>query len=251
MPASQVDDETRAFIIEHFIYVAVLSDISLGVESYKWVLEDAMLLIPMISKSEHKATGMFCGAAHDLFQLIPQVTVFSRKLIKEQDESTELSSETLSTYKSLRSSIITWRSTSSNEGFTISGKIYQQALLVYLEASMSRIEQSGPISTTAAASREEAIDTATTLLESLPLDTDIATTLCWPIAIIGSCATLPRHQQTITQRLKLMHCMLGFGNLSTTQRLLRTIWADNSSGRAGPWSIEPLMRKEGEIIAFL
>ncbi len=251
MPSSKLDNETRAFVIEHYIYVSVLSKISLGVEPEDPVLEDAKLLVPMVISSPGKATGMFCGAAHDLFQLIPQVTAFSRKVIEEQDNKGVASWDSIKTYLDLRSTITDWRPHTDNEGFSISGKIYKQSLLLYLESSMSRSGGTGSLESTASISLEEAMDAATELLESLPLDCDIATTLCWPIAIIGSCAKQARHQRIISQRLNLMHCMLGFNNLDSTQKLLSVLWTDKELGSVGPWSIEPQMRRQGDIIAFL
>lgn len=251
LPSSKLDNEIRAFVIEHFIYVAVLSNISLGAESDNWILEDVRLLIPMVLRSPGKATGMFCGAAHELFQLIPQVTIFSRKVVEEQDATGFASWASINAYVTLRSSITAWCSDTDNENFDISGKIYQQALLLYLELSMTRSGGAGSLESTAATSVKEAMETATELIECLPLDCDIATTLCWPIAVIGSCATQAKHQCVISQRLKLMHCMLGFNNLESTRQLLDVLWSDKELGVVGPWSIEPQMRKQGAIIAFL
>jgi hypothetical protein len=76
---------------------------------------------------------MFCGVATDPYQLIPAVSILARQRENDEENSEPASWNTVSMYLSLRSKIQSWTPSSSDIYLTTSWKIYQQALLVFLE----------------------------------------------------------------------------------------------------------------------
>lgn len=63
------------------------------------------------------------------------------------------------------------------------------------------------------------------LLETLPVQSCIATTMCWPMAVLGSYAILQPHRIAVRQYLLSMEAIFGFRNMTRTRMLLEYIWS--------------------------
>jgi len=241
---SELDEDTRTFLVECYAYNAVLSNISLGADSDSWTLEDATLLFPLIRNSKSRGSGMFCGVATDLYQLIPRVSILARQRENDQEILGSASWNTVSTYLSLRSKIQNWTSSSSDIHLTTSGKIYQQALLVFLETVYGKhdwkLEQSPSV--------DRAFNDVAKLFETLPVNLPISTTLCWPLAILGTCARQIGQRNMIRQRLEDMYEFLKLENIQETKRFLDIVWSKSKYVNVNPIDLEWIMRDEGFVI---
>lgn len=134
----------------------------------------------------------------------------------------------------------------SDKTFPISGKICQLALTALLaEASFRCVVaggngDNGPLHPVAAESSHEPgnlapganfqsqtihlVTESLSLLDLLPVQSWVVTTMCWPIAVLGSYATLQAHRSTIRQYLMDMEVTFGFQNMARTRMLLEYIW---------------------------
>ncbi|RQM07481.1 hypothetical protein DH86_00002995, partial [Scytalidium sp. 3C] len=79
LPESQLDEDTRTFIIERYAYTAALANITLGAESDDWILDDMSLLLPIMKNGLGNSSSNMSGHIHELFQLIPTVSKLARK----------------------------------------------------------------------------------------------------------------------------------------------------------------------------
>jgi hypothetical protein len=78
--------------------------------------------------------------------------------------------------------------------WVVCGRIYQQALMVYLETA--RIEVETDIT--------QYIHATIDLLDILPQTAPTSVTLCWPLVMIGSRTTNEEYPEIIRQRLEAM-----------------------------------------------
>lgn len=76
---------------------------------------------------------------------------------------------------------------------------------------------------------KDLISQAVVLLDEMPVISAISTTLCWPLAVLGSYATLRSHRVTIQSFLVDMEMLFGFRNMGQTRSLLESIWNRNSA----------------------
>jgi hypothetical protein len=239
LPENQLPNQTRAFLIERYMYTMTLGHITMGSESDEWVLNDAATLSPMIQ------TQPGSGGVHELFMLIPIVSVTARQLATEQSHG-RVSENTLSDHRRLFLSIQSWQPYSDDAIHNLCGKLYQQALLVYLASTDdTKTEESSIYSSHV----QEAFDTFISILEPIPPESTISTTLCWPLAIFGSCARSTEHRRFIRERLDLLSRVYSAQSVRDTKILLEKMWEENS-GMASPLSFEYMMKREGTTVLF-
>ncbi|EEP78063.1 predicted protein [Uncinocarpus reesii 1704] len=129
-------------------------------------------------------------------------------------------------YYDLRSQVLSWQPPSdARDDFITGGRIYQQAILCYLDASFA----SPPL--TAQTDLPDFIcerfETLKHLLDELPVDAPISHTLCWPLALFGSLARKAEQREFIIHRLQAMWEILHLGNIRTTMRFLERLWDDH------------------------
>lgn len=228
LPSSVLATNLRGFIAEFYAYLAVLADISFE----KDVQDGSCIEFPLLFANDilsHRAAGMLLGCAQGLFELIPQISRLSRRRLIEEEDFGRCSVETLNTYFHLRDHISQWNAPAdgTESSHVICGLLYQQALLVYLESSIRKFELISPESTSFI---ENALDRFVNLLNSLPVESPISTTLSWPIVVLGSCARSTRHREIIASRLEKLSKSLGMGCIRQSQRLLEKIWSVDSLG---------------------
>ncbi|RFU27346.1 hypothetical protein B7463_g9004, partial [Scytalidium lignicola] len=255
LPESQLDQETRAFLIERYAYTIVLANISMGEESDSWVLHDVAQLFPLMKSSYTGTLGSgTIGCVHELCRLIPTVSSLAMKRQKEESLGIE-SWETISTFLSLYTTIKKWESVCTDEFYTLCGKIYQHTLLVYLASSFERYEQQANNDVFYGSEYSPLVGLAFSnfipLLDSVPVDSPMSSTLCWPLVVFGSCAKLAEHRELVRARLLAMSSVIGMGNARETCSLLDILWSSGDYSQANPLSIEPIMKKEKMTVMFL
>lgn len=218
----------------------VLAHITMGAESDEWVVHDAATLFPMMQ------TSRSYGCVHELFQLIPTVTILARKM-SEETKRGSASDDLMTEYLMLRSAISSWQPDSDDEVHSLCGKLYQQALLVFL-ASFS--EQGGE-STEAGYPEEvqQAFDIFIPILDSVSPQASISTTLCWPLAIFGSCARTDEHRAVIANRLEILSDVYSAQSVRDTKVLLEKMWQRPTM--TNPLCLEQIMREGNTAVLFL
>ncbi|KAH7140271.1 fungal-specific transcription factor domain-containing protein [Dactylonectria estremocensis] len=241
LPNSKLDEGTRAFVLERYAYTMTLAHITMGPESDGWVIDDLALVFPTIQNSPSS------GCVHELFQQIPSVSIMARQWAAET-RSGNVSDDTIIEYESLHFSISSWLPDSEDEIYRLCGLLYQQALLVYLAAS-STSEMDAPLGYSTQV--QEAFDHFIPLLESIPPDSSISTTLCWPLAIFGSCARTVEHRRVISQRLDVLSSVYSAQSVRDAKLLLEKLWQEEEPHLASPLSLERIMKEQKMTVLFL
>lgn len=251
LPSSRLDDETRTFLVEIYSFLVVVSEISISENSDGWILEDASFLFPLISV-KGRGSGFICGSAQNLFQLIPQASAVARKCIAEQTNFGSTSWETVSAFLSIRSTVQRWGSQATNSADIICGKLYQQAILIYLETSFRTFDQTGAVAffeySTAV---QQAFQISISLLESFPIDSAVSTALCWPLVVIGACAMTSQHQSIIYQRLIDTSDYVGISHARRAAQLLEMVWKKDHTSQRSPLILSKVMEEQSRPIYFV
>src|SRR4051794_19011333 len=75
---AELDVELRGFIIEFYLYIAILSNTQLGSEWTGLIIKDCSWLYGG-GTADCKSWGMLFGCANDLFGIIPLVSAFAHR----------------------------------------------------------------------------------------------------------------------------------------------------------------------------
>ncbi|KIW73682.1 hypothetical protein PV04_01780 [Phialophora macrospora] len=246
LPRSLLDESTRALLCELYVYVMATSAIP-GQMADVSLVEDSSLFLPIITSGRNARSGLWCGAALELFLTIPQVSLLTGRLHREALAGI-VSLDTKLATSSLQSTISTWTTESTDESFVACGKLYQQALLVCLgspiAASNAHPENDSVVV-------QEACWHLDHLLESLPIESPISTTLCWPLVVIGLRTKDSYYQNIIRQRLTAMMGHLVLRNIQEVLRLLECVWANEEHASDHPLTMASMMLEHGFCILFI
>lgn len=236
-----LDSNIRGFAIEYYTYSATLSDVILddefNMDPSKTTTDPIISELPL---STYDGFGALCGCAHSLFPLIPQLSSLTRRLWTERRERGNISSATVSNLLLMESRIREWRppKSATDSVFARCGRIYQQAMIIYL------------IQSTKTDAQEFYRDNQTTglpferfigLLQDMPLEGPISQTLCWPLAVAGCCMVEPLHRKIVHQRLIDMYEAIGIRNYVETAEWLTEIWNAHDA-QSEPANIYELLR---------
>jgi hypothetical protein len=235
-----MDESIFEFLKEFYIYLTRITEISYDSECPPSETEctdpDPNAVGTWISPKSH---GMLVGCSYELFNMIPRVAALSRRKRERlrrtksgrpmTDEMSEELEQDTAYYYAMRSQILAWQPpANAHRDFITCGEIYRQAVLCYLDISFAD---------PAVLAQPEAPDfvhacfnNLNQLLEILPLDAYITSTLCWPMALFGSLAKDEAQRAVIYNRLQAMWDVMRLGNITATMRFLERLWADLRSG---------------------
>ncbi|CAI0646569.1 unnamed protein product [Colletotrichum noveboracense] len=244
---SQLGPDTRAFLKERYAYIMTLAHISMGQESDLWVQEDIAHLFPT-SRAEPES-HFTSGCVHELFGLVPTVSVVARRTRDELRRGIGLGEAVIECWR-LRSIILSWQPRSNDEVYRLCGQLYQQTLLVYLESALDSdtgcmASRGSDLSLT-----EKTLDDFIRFLKMVPTDSPISTSMCWPLAIFGSCAKSTEQKNFISRRLEELSLMYATQSVRDTQRLLEMIWGQKDPDMESPLCFADFMKKEGKTVLF-
>lgn len=251
LPASRLHEDTRTFISELYAYTATLANVTLGIKSDDWISDD-MALFLMTKNGPTESSGKISGRIYELFQLIPAVSKLARK--RETEEYLQLGTwDTRSSYLSLgrrsylgnqmsRTKFVQCAvgSTNKHSSSTSSFERFDKSLKDGVDSG----SMYSPLVKTSFNSYIE-------LLLSVPVESPISTTLCWPLVVFGSCAKLPEHCDAIRRRLTAMSTVLALVHALEASRLLEILWVKGDSSLAHPLSLEAIIKEENITILFL
>lgn len=244
LPKHVLNQSIRAFLVERYTYTMTLAHISMGPESDEWVLKDAAMLFPMMQNESPEVPGAdadsISGGVHELFQLIPMISVLARHWRAETHLGIRLG-HTITELSELRSAVASWQPSRDEGVRSLCGRLYQNALLVYIAACFDD----------EADSVQKAFDAFTAFLASIPVDSPISTTMCWPLAVSGSCARTKAHRQVIAQKLDQLSTAYASQSVRDTKRLLERLWERGEVCMANPLGLEDMMKKERRTVLLL
>jgi hypothetical protein len=252
----QLDTSIYGFLVEAYAYIAVIADFSMTIYSEEWRCEDSTILYST------RLPGIHCGCAASLFALIPSITTLASNLALERENRfldvfhTEAYTPlTTSFYNSLHQEISNWKvpchiTDPALIGF---GRIYQQAMLLCLQITFYQHSvQSDELSTLV----QSYIDHIITLFKDIPANSTVNTTICWPLAVLGSCVTTVKDREFVTHRLDDMYGRFHFGNLLETRKFLQTLWDQIDEGSRSnmfmsPTDIQNAILTQNRTIVFV
>ncbi|KAH9214096.1 fungal-specific transcription factor domain-containing protein [Leptodontidium sp. 2 PMI_412] len=247
-------DSTIDFVMELYAYVTCITDLTVEDGPLGAVYpETESKFGPLISS---RSPGMLLGCAYELFHVVPLISDFCVRqrnaklsLGKTQVDSSdcyELGKE----YSALRLKVSTWEPPAdATSDFANAGRVYQEALLAFLEMSATDAPDSEVI--------KDRTDVAMILLSNIPQHAPIAVTLYWPLSLFASITHNTQYRETIRERFQQMYDDLGIGNILTIIDFLDLLWDDQTDTTlrntlpVQSTSLQSLTRKHGTDISFL
>lgn len=247
---SSIPNEMRKFLVEYYTYAATLSMISINPHS-----STQSMLMPELENmacelASENYVGHLCGCWLELLLLIPRIFELGcRALTGETGNSPNFpSSDDFVAFGSLQIQILSYSPNPTvNLEVSLAGRIFQKTILLYLLTIFSAFpsENAGSYSNLVSSTIVEAIS----LLETVPAQHRINTSLCWPIAVLGSSISDDYHQRILRTRLHTMLQSIGLGNIHRTLLLLEQMWLLPPEGRS-PWTIYKSMQDHSIWISF-
>ncbi|KAK9238149.1 C6 zinc finger domain protein [Lipomyces kononenkoae] len=246
---STSDPETALFVMELYAYILTVSSSSLAVDENYSLVRDSELVFAAIEAMNKPVTGMLFGCAYELFGLIPSAArVPGKGNLSDKLNATETDLlQGTSKRCELRSRVQSWvPGPVSGRDPVIAGKLYQFALLLLLEDYQVSFS-----SYNTEAESNNFVSNFIYLLRSLPVDSDVATTLCWPIAVAGSYAHEPEHRRFIRQYLLSMEARYQFGNIIQVLGLLDSLWDRSHDTCSHPGDLITAMKSKGIFVMLV
>ncbi|EEU37255.1 uncharacterized protein NECHADRAFT_37042 [Fusarium vanettenii 77-13-4] len=237
----------HAFVIEYYVYTAIISMISMDPSA-----STGHLLAPELEYEAHFLVesgyvGQLCGSWLSLLLLIPRIFDFGRRRVAADVQPSFPTADDFLNFSSLHAEITSFTPSPlvDSEVATCS-YIFQQAVHLYLLTAFG-VGDSGQV--TQQLSLENALVAAFLYLEQLPASARINTSMCWALAVIGSCTADDERRDVLRQRLNTMFVTIGLGNISSTLSLLEHIWARPREEQS-PWIICRIMYEHDMWISF-
>jgi len=255
--ALPIPKDLKDFIVEYYAYTATLSMLSIDTR-----VSSLSLLSPELEQLAHQLVddryiGSLCGCWLELLLLIPRVFSLGRRWRMQAEEmrsrgtsvdSVEDFSQNVAIFASLQAEILTWSSpTTAQPDCVIAGFIFQQALRLYLYTSLEGTGLGDGRSFSPLV--QSTVDRSMALFDQLTPTASINTSLCWPIAVIGSCILDTESRQKLRERLEIMLGTIGLGNMRETLKVLDHVW-EAGSDYEGPWDLCRVMQDHQIWISF-
>ncbi|KAG7044517.1 c6 transcription factor, partial [Colletotrichum scovillei] len=247
---------------QYYVYTATLSIVSIDarVSDQLFLIGDLIPLARDLVATSY--IGSMCGCWLDLLLLIPSIFEFARRLSSHaEDTDWRPSANDFFIFAQLQRQIQDWKPNlaASSDVVVLAGYIYQKAILLYLYTALYPLprddhdlhnenheyEDDSSVKMTQAALSE-----AIASLAQLPPSVQINTSLCWPIAVVGSCVVDQGQRTFLRERLEHTFSAIGLGNIRQTSMLLQHMWEERDGAGAvggtvdsGPWSICRVMNE--------
>ncbi|KAK1731663.1 fungal-specific transcription factor domain-containing protein [Colletotrichum acutatum] len=249
---SQLPKGLKDFLTEDYVYTVTLSMISdARVSDQLFLSNDLVFLAKDLVAASY--VGSLCGCWLDLLLLIPSIFELGRRLSSHaEDPNWRPSANDFFVFAQLQRQIQDWTPNlaTSSDVVVLAGYIYQKAILLYLYTALYPLpqdddkdrhnEDNDDENKLSVKMTQAALSEAFESLAQLPPSVQINTSLCWPIAVVGSCV------HTFSS--------IGLGNIRQTSMLLQHMWEERDGGGgtvgSGPWSICRVMNERQLWISF-
>lgn len=246
-PASEMPAELSDFLVEYYMHMSAASMIS----------TDPSTVVPTVSADieasareliDRGYVGQLSGCWLELLSLIPQVFQLGQRMMGSSSDSPH-DPDDIITFGLLQSQIMAFTPPSTvNMDSRLAGLVFKQGVILYLWTILGSPHQ--PSTTTAHANFiSMAVSEAVSLLNQFPSTMRVNTSLCWPLAVIGSCTTDAEVQEVLRQRLQGMIETIGLGNMRETLTLLERVWAGPPEDMS-PWKLAKAMQEHQIWISF-
>ncbi|KAF9883920.1 hypothetical protein FE257_002663 [Aspergillus nanangensis] len=248
MSDAAVPKDLKDFVIEYYTYTAAVSMISIDARVSPQLLLNFDLEQRARELLQSEYVGNLCGCWMELLLLIPCIFDLGRQWMMHDGQPTMPTADDIAMFGSLQSQILRWSPyTFVTPEVFLAGRIFQQALLLYLYTALSSFSRSE--SGMYRGLMDTAITEAMSYLNQLSATARINSGLCWPIAVVGSCLSDPTQRDDLRQRLNTMVSTFGLGNMQRTLLLLEHMW-ETPLDEAGPWNICRAMEQNQIWISF-
>lgn len=200
-PSNERENTLRGFVLELYAYLALVGNITITSEVGQRSIELDPFLFSLESLAKYPTFGFMFGCAYELFGMIPRICQLGRRRMME-DRRSESSLELFSQYQTLQQKIQDWEPPTptyldtgpeKTNMLIIAARIYQKGLLIFLHSSFYISNAKDPI---LAAEVESIADEMFLLLEAI--STRAASTILWPMIIMGSCLRLPEKRHKLS-----------------------------------------------------
>lgn len=246
---SSTPNHMHTFLIEYLAYISTVSMISIDPHRGTQVVLEAYLENAAQKLVAENYIGDLCGCWLELLLLVPRIFELGRKAVAATSQGTNFpSADDVIEFSSLQGQIMLFYPDSSvNAEISCASLIFQKAMLLYLLSILNGLPSTGDgmYSNLISSLLEEAL----TLLAILSPVVRVNTSLCWPIAVIGSLVSQEAHQIFLINRLDAMIQNIGLGNIYATLNLLKHLWMVPAKERS-PWTVYATMRKHQIWISF-
>lgn len=236
-----------SFLAEYYAYVLTVSSFSLTTVPNYSLVQDVQSVFAVTARLEKPMTGALLGCAHGLFALIPcAATELADRHSGPVSDAPGLQRNLVSG-RELRSRVLSWRPAQvCTEDWVVAGKLYQLAILLLL---VEGEDDFGMLSEGSESS--SFVSEFVALLNSLDVETNITTTLGWPLAIAGAYAYDPEHRRVISQYVSDMEARYGFRNLTQLRALLNALWEADDRTTLQTGKIDLAMRGQGMTVMLV
>lgn len=245
--SAQVSNQLRTFLIEYYVHTASTSMISIDprVGPQFLLADDFEAHARTLEAGSY--VGSLCGCWLDLLLLIPPIFNLGRRFLADDDAAVPITGDDFMHFASLHSQIGSWSPNSLvHPDIALAGRIFQEAMLVYLYTALNPLSSTSS-APTHASTVNDAVGRALTYLAELAPTARVNTSLCFPIAVIGSCAYSAEQRYYLRARLDIMFSAIGLGNIRQTAVLLERVW---ESSNPDPWNICRVMQEHQIWISF-
>ena len=225
--------------------MVAVAHVTVGTEGNGWILDDASRLCTVLQTAE--VGHAHHEGMHSLFKLMPLVTIFAQRAreIKAQDRH----QETWKDYRTLHDSLMAWTPRKDDQIQRSCGILYQQALLAYLASSIDfwtiAEDIDPPIMVI-----ERAFRTIQELVTLPDANQAVLTMLCWPLAVLGSCARTTSQKDWIKDQFESLARKYASESLTDTLQLLKKLWMADDVGKQGPSRFAELMEQNKMPVLF-
>jgi hypothetical protein len=203
-----------------------------------------------VAESSSPTFGALFAGSHELFRLIPQVSILaSRRLAEEAAGSARPSASLKHAHDAIHSLVTSWemppqppRSASSAtdwEHRRVAAETVRQALHICLATALAGSVVSDPAATRAIE------DHIVKLFSCAPrlLASRYIATAAWPVAIGGSCMSEPEQQKALLREMRTGWYSMGL--LGVLGDVLQLLWDDPDPRSYGPYGLYLTMEKHG------
>jgi hypothetical protein len=245
-------DDLRNFIVEYYVYTAVISMISVDPTfgTTPFLNPDMELQARKLAESGY--IGHLCGCWLQLLVLIPRIFEFGQRARGGGDCATVTfpTADDFMTFSALQAQILAFEPSSfafPGTDVSLAGNIYKQALHVYL---LTTLDGAQSHDSKVYAAIDECLQEAFRSLEQLFPEVRINTSLCWALVVLGSCVEDQVRRDELRSRIRTMFRVIGLGNIRATGVLLEEIWQLPRNERS-PWTICRIMQDRQMWISFV
>lgn len=245
-------DQLRAqgFCVELYTYLVITNTITpYGTSVDRSLPLDSYIMSPDELSSFPTFGAMFAGS-HELYQLIPEVSLLaSHRLTEEAAGAINPTPSLQHTYDNIHNRVTSWemppppvRPGELGEDFKLkhsAAEVFRQGLYIFLATALAGTIVSDP----------QLLSTIDEHLVKLfghaeqVIDSQYTVSLLWPIVVAGSCMVKPEYQHALVHEIQRGEWKMK--HLDNIINVLQLLWDDPDPRAYGPYGLHLIMDKHG------